>query len=95
MAEFPLLPIPTPVPDQPQAGSRGRNRDCIRGVPDQLEDGKPGRADELVPEKLKNASSRPALHAQRHVAGLHTVFDMLQTHARGCTSSTRSPSGPK
>lgn len=72
MAKFPLLPIPTPVRDRPQVGPRGRSRDCIGGVSDQLEDGEPGRPDKLVPEKLKNASPRPELHAQRRVAGLHS-----------------------
>ena len=64
MAEFPLLPIPTPVPDDP---------DCfcisVAGVLDQLEDSAPGRATQFVPEELHNASPRPELQAQRCIAG--------------------------
>ena len=35
----------------------------VVGVLDQLEDSEPGRADQFVPKKLKNASPRPELQA--------------------------------
>ena len=41
----------------------------VVGVLDQLENSEPGRANQLVAEKLQNASPRPELQAQRRVAG--------------------------
>ena len=44
----------------------------IVGVLDQLEDSEPGRPDEFVPKKLKNASARSELQTKRRVAGFRS-----------------------